>query len=92
MGRTHVLPRHRAVLAGIPVCIAAVIVVARPSFLFGGEGLRPMGVAIAALQVHCSSTSLPSRRMLHQNHRVLAECEPYGVLGTSRDGPERCCV
>ena len=41
---------HRAVLAGVPFCIAAVILVARPSFLFGGVGLRSEGVMVAAWQ------------------------------------------
>ena len=70
------LPWLRAVLAGIPVCIAAVIVVARPSFLFGGEGLRPIGVAVAALQVQRSLASPPSRRMLHQMRPVWQSVRP----------------
>ena len=56
--RRFLLPWRRAVLAGVPFCIAAVILVARPSFLFGGVGLRPKGIVVAALQVPLQLTSL----------------------------------
>ena len=45
------LPWRRAVLAGVPFCIAAVVLVARPASLFGGVGLGSKGVVVAALQV-----------------------------------------
>ena len=54
---TLLLCWRRAVLVGVPVCIAAVALVARPSFLFGGEGLRPKGVAVAVLQVSSYTTT-----------------------------------
>ena len=49
----------------MPVCIVAVLLVARPSFLFGGAGLRPLGVIVAALQVLRSS---------HGQHVFNAQC------------------
>ena len=64
----------RAVLAGVPFCIAAVFLVARPSFLFGGVGLRPHGVAVAAVQV-------PSSQLMVL-HRLTARRGLYTCRGS----------
>ena len=43
-------------LTGIPFCIAGVVLVARPPFLFGGAGIPPLGVAVALAQ--CTFSAL----------------------------------
>ncbi len=58
----------RAVLGGVPFCIAAVFLVARPSFLFGGVGLRPKGVMVAALQVPGLTAYAGSREPMQLMH------------------------
>jgi drug/metabolite transporter (DMT)-like permease len=41
---------RRTVLTGIPFCIAGVVLVARPPFLFGGAGIPTLGIAVALAQ------------------------------------------
>lgn len=63
-------------LTGIPFCIAGVVLVARPPFLFGGAGIPPLGVAVALAQ--CTFSALVKLLV-----RELRTTEQTNVRGAS---------
>ena len=49
----------RAVVGAMLVSLAGVVMIAQPSFLFGGSGINKLGLLLALLQVQYSLYFLP---------------------------------
>ena len=52
----------RRVLLAVPVCLGGVVLVARPTFIFGGQSLSLVGVIIGIFQARSPSGPCPDAR------------------------------
>ncbi len=70
---------RRTVLAGIPFCIVGVVMIARPSFLFGGNGIRTLGVLVAIAQTTFSALVKILVRELRTTEQTNVSPLPLGI-------------
>lgn len=83
---------RRTVLTGIPFCIAGVVLVARPPFLFGGAGIPTLGVAVALAQCTFSAAVKLLVRELRTTEQtnVGAPPQPLPVLADEQAAFSGC--